>query len=104
MVHYIAGTITLWHGIILAGIGSIIAAITAEGLSGTLVAAGGIAIVAYGLWSAGRDKVVQGALRRESDADKRLDYALADLESCQTDRARLRVRIAELEAGNHEQA
>lgn len=101
MIYEVAGTTTLWHGIMLAGIGSLIAAITAEGLSGTLVAAGGIAIVAYGLWSAGRDKVVQGALKRESDADRRLTHALSELEQCQTDRIKLRVRIVELEAGSH---
>jgi len=88
-------------GITIAAVGVIVGTITAEAISGILVAAGGVAIVGYGLWSAGRDKVVKDALRRESEAYAQLESLRDRLEESEIERTKLAVKCAGLEA-NHE--
>ena len=91
----IIGGKLVWGGITLAGIGSILATITGEGLSGTLVAVGGVAVVAYGVWSAMREKIVKDAMTREEAAHERAGKTLVDLEDCRATVARLKARLSQ---------
>ncbi len=88
----------LWIGTGLAGIGAAIpplkAVMTAERVSGGLVAAGGIAVVVYGLWSGARERVVRKA-REERDK------AIEELEKQNVELYRLRAKVAYYEQ-NHE--
>lgn len=90
----LAASKTLWSGITLAGIGSVIATVTGEGLAGTLVAFGGVVVVGYGLWAAAREKVVKDALKRERVAHDRLNDALTRLEDCHSSLIKAKARLA----------
>lgn len=90
--------VPLWGGIALASIGSLFGAMTAEGVSGGMVAAGGVAVVAYGLWSASRDRATKRAFEREQLAYDRLDETIAELEACKLSKIQLQAKVKALEA------
>lgn len=82
-------------------LGGLWAAATIDGASGTLVAVGGVAVVAYGIWCASRERVTQDAYRRERQAVQRLDEMASELETVKLERAMLKARVAYCEA-NHD--
>lgn len=94
----IAGQAMLWGGSLTAGIGGLFSAISAEGVSGGLVTAGGIAVVAYGLVSAGRDRATKRAFEREQQAYDRLDAEIMEHQKCKAENAALVVQVAAMEA------
>lgn len=64
----IAGAILSGVSIGLGAVGTVIATLTAEGLSSLVVAGGGVAVVVYGVYCSGRDKRTRTAERERDEA------------------------------------
>ncbi len=96
----------LWAGIALAGFGSLLsmvkAVMTPEGVSGGLVAAGGVAVVVYGLYSGAQSKAAKRAEDERDRAMAKRDKAVEELETAKVELYQLRAQRAYCEK-HHDQ-